>query len=623
MRPRQLPWKRLLLLGVGLAVAAICLVPWWIGDTSKFGQLVALRLQHWTGGQVRLTGPVRVRYFPDISIRSGIEMRNTHLWPGSTSISCNTAKISLNLMGLFLGQVNLEAVKLVHPEITVVKTSPKSSAGLANTESALLRALRKRPLDLLDVKDGTMTVQTAHGLQTVQHLTVHIDAGRHADDASGSGSFEWHGEQVQFSLDTGLTTAEFDAATRQANVPLTIDVDSAPVTLKFTGNASLAPELRLAGTLDSQIPDLRRLLSWSGVAKLQGPGLKTISASGSFHSDGETLTFDEGRFSIDGNDATGLLSVSFANKRPHVEATLAFDALDLDPYFPHLSGAAAKTAAKLGPTPAPAEQSGKPLFDWPLVQYLDSDLRLSATSITIAGKQLGDGAFTLAANDGVVMGDIGELQICGGSASGQFTLDLSAPERQAEASGTLDGINLEPCLQMLNWSLPFKGVSSLKGSLSTQGRSLTAFLQGLSGDVEIKASNGSVALDLSGSAEDQTPLQSVGWSEDGGTSFTALSTDCHVGGGDVWCPSFSMATDAGTVTGSGDIDLDDRNIDWTLALPPVAEIRSRMQIQGRPPEQITVRGPLARPLIRRLEPQRVGDGNGLKVPPGKPTVTPN
>jgi inner membrane protein involved in colicin E2 resistance len=57
MKPSQLRWKWLLFGLLAVLILVIALIPWLIGDTSRFGDRVAAELSAWTGGDVRFNGP--------------------------------------------------------------------------------------------------------------------------------------------------------------------------------------------------------------------------------------------------------------------------------------------------------------------------------------------------------------------------------------------------------------------------------------------------------------------------------------------------------------------------------------------------------------------------------------
>ena len=73
MKPRQIPWRWLLLGLIALLLVGLAILPWQLGDSSQLAKRVTDAVSAWTGGEVKLTGPLRVQYFPDVSIKSGFE----------------------------------------------------------------------------------------------------------------------------------------------------------------------------------------------------------------------------------------------------------------------------------------------------------------------------------------------------------------------------------------------------------------------------------------------------------------------------------------------------------------------------------------------------------------------
>ena len=106
MKPRQLPWKWLLLGLIAVLLVGLALLPREFGNSSKLADRVTQALSAWTGGEVKLTGPLAVRYFPDVSIRGGFELNNPSRLPLVQSISTRQAKISLDLAALMLGHIS-------------------------------------------------------------------------------------------------------------------------------------------------------------------------------------------------------------------------------------------------------------------------------------------------------------------------------------------------------------------------------------------------------------------------------------------------------------------------------------------------------------------------------------
>jgi hypothetical protein len=65
MKPRR-TWIWLLLGLVVVLLGGVALLPRQVGDVVDLSGRVASALSAWTGGEVNITGPLSVRYFPRI-----------------------------------------------------------------------------------------------------------------------------------------------------------------------------------------------------------------------------------------------------------------------------------------------------------------------------------------------------------------------------------------------------------------------------------------------------------------------------------------------------------------------------------------------------------------------------
>ena len=60
--------------------------------------------------------------------------------------------------------------------------------------------------------------------------------------------------------------------------------------------------------------------------------------------------------------------------------------------------------------------------------------------------KLGRGGFTISTKHGVVASEVGELDLCGGEASGSVGVDLSQEVAKANFVASLDDVPVEGCL---------------------------------------------------------------------------------------------------------------------------------------------------------------------------------
>ena len=86
------------------------------------------------------------------------------------------------------------------------------------------------------------------------------------------------------------------------------------------------------------------------------------------------------------------------------------------------------------------------MLEGALLKYFDADLRISAAEITAPMIKLGRGGFTISTKNGVLASEVGELELCGGEASGRVGIDMSQEVAKANVTASLDDVPVEGCL---------------------------------------------------------------------------------------------------------------------------------------------------------------------------------
>ena len=594
MKPRQIPWKWLLLGLITLLIVGLAVMPRLVADSTQLSSRVTDALSAWSGGEVRLTGPLRVHYFPDVSIKSGFEQTNASRLPLVKSISAKDAKVSIDLAELMFGRIRIDALRLLKPEITL-KDVPSLVTGPDQTlQGRVANLLKDAPIGVLRLRDGTLYFPTATGTEAIKKIDARFDASSGTGAMSSLGSFALRDETVGFALDCGAPV-EMEGGIR---VPVNLTFTSKPLAAKFAGTASFANGFQLDGDLRADMENARRFFRWAGIPLPPGRSLNKLTAAGTAHWNGTTLTFDDGTFSLDGNAAVGLLAVTPA-PRPRIDATLDFDRLAIDPYF---GGTEAP--------PPPAAQAA--VIEGALLKYFDADLRISAAEITAPMIKLGRGGFTISTKNGVLASEVGELELCGGEASGRVGIDMSQEVAKASLTASLVDVPVDNCLDAA-FLVPLKGNTSLKAEMSGEGRSYAELIQALAGTLTVNADTGAIPLDLARLLMAPTPLDGDGWSRNSVTLFDSLNADCRLGGGHIWCDMFNMQTRRGMIAGSGNVDLAQATLDWNLFVASNAQPLKASQLSAETPPRLSITGALAQPMIRRTDRPTLGDGS---VPTG-------
>ncbi len=587
MKPRLIEPKWILFGIFALLLCALFILPRLAGNSLSLAKRASDALATWTGGEVKLTGPLRVQYFPDVAIRSGVELANAPNLPLVKSIAAKDARISLDLAALVLGRIRVDAVRLVGPEIAL-KEAPSLIMGPEQTlQARIANLLNGAPFRVLRVQNGVIKMPTASGGETIEKLDARFDLS--SGTLAGSGSFVLRNEPVSFTLDTGEPSETADGLT----VPATFSFSAPALEATVTGTASFANGFQLDGDMKADMADARAFLRWTGIDLAEGRSLRALSASGAAHWNGTTLTFDDGAFALDGNAAVGALAVT-PGERPRIDGTLAFDRLALDPY-------AGAEEASDGAAPARPDQS--------VLSHFDTDLRISAAEITAPGVQLGRGGFTISAREGLVSSEVGELEFCGGTVTGRIDVDLSKAVNKARLAGKLSDVPIETCLDPLGVHVPLSGESNLKVDFSTTGSTYDELARGLAGPFRLKARKGTVSVDLTRLFAGSGARQGDGWNSENITAFDELIAECRLGAGHIWCEKFNMKTEQGLISGSGDIDLGQKTLDWRLFVADHAAPLNDSQLAAETPPQVSISGALAQPVIRRADQEPVHSGS--------------
>ncbi len=205
---------------------------------------------------MKLTGPLRVHYFPDVSIKSGFELTNASRLPLVKSISAKDAKVSIDLVELVFGRIRIDALRLLKPEITL-KEAPSLVMGPDQTVQArVANLLQGAPIGVLRLRDGTIYLPTATGTEAIKKIDARFDASSGTGAMSSFGSFALRDETVGFALDCGAPAETEDGI----RVPVNLTFTSKPLAAKITGTASFVNGLQLDGDVQADMDNARALL---------------------------------------------------------------------------------------------------------------------------------------------------------------------------------------------------------------------------------------------------------------------------------------------------------------------------------------------------------------------------
>ena len=217
------------------------------------------------------------------------------------------------------------------------------------------------------------------------------------------------------------------------------------------------------------------LLTWSGKSIPGVETLRSFSIQSDIVSAANALRFNNVALGLNGANATGVMDVSVgANERPRLGGTLAFDHMNLKPFFDAF-------ALRLAAGEAGAPQDGGPL------QKLDVDLRLSTKDMQLPPFRLTDVGASIIVSSNEAKFDIGDSQFEGG----EMTAHLEAMRGDFDGGGKLQisirGADFAGLIERLQ----------LKGPLAARDRIARHFPENRQADLDRRRRRRVRAVDVS------------------------------------------------------------------------------------------------------------------------------
>lgn len=603
--------KRLISL-IGLvflaAVGTFLLLP-FVLSSDTIRESIAEQLENWTGREVTIAGQAQLSVFPTVSMRlAGVSIAGA---PGEGSaealIAMDELAASVRLLPLISGNVEIDRFELVRPRINLLvdaagrgnwKFDPapqtaRSGAGAAaaagpgepgpgaapQESGGSAFAVRAVQIGEFVVRDGQVNYRDARSGRTVSASSINGTMTWPALSSAmrASGDLVWRGEVVKFALRADEPMALASGGGSRSEIM----VSGSRGKVAMSGVVSTAVDFAVDGQIDLQVPSLRALARWFDVDLPAGDGLKELSLKSKFLAGGTKFSFPDAMLGLDGNSADGAIVIKLGPVRPLFQATLAASTLNLTPY---LSAPAANTtpgaaAPSGGATPAPAQ--GRPSAPGAVaggvaggpsglagLTAMDADLRLSAAKTIIGKTELGSSALTAALKDGVLTGQIADVQAFGGQIDGTLGIDGRGAAAIVSANLVAEGISLQPLLtQTLGYS-GLSGTGRIVADLGTRGSSRQDMIQALQGTVQFAGSNGAVqGINL---VEAVRALRNgkfgnlLTGAAGGQTKFTAFTSDYRIDNGVARTNNVILEGPDLAMTGAGQADLMTQTLDYRM-----------------------------------------------------------
>ncbi|MEE4013029.1 AsmA family protein [Roseibium sp. FZY0029] len=402
------------------------------------------------------------------------------------------------------------------------------------------------------------------------NLALDIDLQGLEQPVSLSGALSWRGEA--FSV-----TGEGDTARLLAGeaAPVSVTVKGNRVSAGFNGRASRNGALDGAVSVDTA--DLRGLMAWLGKPLGNGGGLKRFKASGIFGVAGETISFEETRFTLDDTSGEANGRIVLGGK-PNVTARLDLRELVLDPY---LGGTSSSGGGGGGSTKASGNASGgggggkrggsggwstEPI-DFSGLNAIDADFKLTTREIRWDKIKIDQSALSTTIKNGVLTANLEKLALYGGSGTGTVTLNGAAATPEVAAKFALVELNAYPLLRDAADFSWIEGKANINLNVTAKGGSEQALVQALNGTADYKFADGAIkGINVPKMVRGLSVETLLGWQANPSakTDFSSLGSTFQIQNGIAKTDDLSLVGPLVRMTGKGTTDMPGQRLSWRV-----------------------------------------------------------
>jgi AsmA protein len=534
-----------------------------------------------------LSSPVRLLGTPVVEIESG-----TLSLPQSRSGLARGGEVIAMLITGGAQRMTLDNATFTADFSTAQPTfSQASPTGIA----PLVASLQNLRFDELSVTNSSVRIKMADGSTlSLDDLAADVTS-KPTGAMRATGSFSFRGEKVSFdtTLDAGT-----DARTRTR--PITASLDSKMLSASLDGSILLADNPRLLlPRAEVRIPHLRQAAYWLGAGWPSGFGFDDFHAKGQLEWVNRTLAFQKAVLEMDGNEAEGTLSVNFSAARPAVDGTLGLKTLDLTKYL-----------ARSDTTPDQGQEasllsliSGASGLEFPLIESVDADLRISSDSVVVPGLTIGHSAATVSLKGGKMLADISELEIDDGTrGGGQLRIDTNGSHPNYDVHAKLESIDLGQAGRAIFGHPTIQGRGDVIVDLSADGDTGDTLLRSLDGKLCVTLDEGGqLGVDVNQlMTAASSPQQATLWRTAASTAIPIDRLDARfaVVNGVIRTETAQAIAGERAMKADGVIDLPARSLDLELAIGDRARADAGDDVKPAPREVINLHGPWAQPTLQ-------------------------
>lgn len=588
-----------------LVIAALLIAPMVIPVDTYKNEILA-QVEKATGREARIDGDFGISLFPTVKFTAGkFSLANAKGGKAGKMVSLEQLNVQVAVLPLISGNVVIDSFVLDKPVINLevdaqgrpnwvftpaAGAKPGTAAGKTMQDGKQAAkadgdsgGLGISGLQLGDVRlvDGRIAYSDAKSgvSHTVNAINMSVSLPSMASPMAAKGSLVWNKEKIDLVLGIDNPNA-FLAGTQTG---LNAAVAASTVKFDFKGKASSKPQMKASGTIDLDVPSVRKLAAWAGQPMdAPGTGFGPLKINGQIGVDGQKYSFTKAKLSLDAIQATGDFRFDGSGRVPYINAGLGTGMLDLNPYLPpeKTAGAGAKAApaGTGGNAQKPAAQgwSTDPI-DLSGLRAVNADIALNVAGLMMRKIKIGKSGINVALKGGRLTTKLTEMALYGGNGTATITADGAAKTPAVTAKLDLSGLQANPALMDAIDMDKIEGTLNANMDVAMRGGSQKAMVSALGGKGKVVFANGAIrGINIAAMVRNAASafLDSSARAQQK-TDFAELSGTFNIVRGVLSNNDLTLLSPLLRVGGKGTVNMPDRTVNYRIEPKVVASTKGQ------------------------------------------------
>ena len=543
----------------------IAAIPFLV-STQTVRNGITAKIEELTGREVTFQGNPSLSFSPFL----GFEISDLELIDPNNNettqplFKVEKVKAQIDLLPALTGKVEITEYQFLRPKI-FLQTDKSGNNNWDFNKGSLTKALKIANDNRANQTTNTFSFAGIGNLLITDGILIYENEVTNTSKTvtSMNGMISWPDLNSQIDI-TGNGIWRGEGITTNAKIknpieilsggesPVTIDLNSQPLSFIFDGTANMLANLFVKGELEAKTPSINRLAEILETDLGDFSSSEEWNAKGLFEATANNTNLSQANFSIGENTATGVIRVSaLEDGKSKLDGTLAFETIDLVDYFNSL-GLTSET--KIQPE---------------IISDLNIDLRISSQVISVGTITLDKVAAAIIMDNQGWTFDIGDASAFNGKLVAKLGERLANEKRQAFLDISATDMDADSITKLLGAeTFGISGKTSFVANVRSNKLKDGLLKSGLNGSFSGKFSDGEITgIDLNELISDDSqdaPINLTGFDNDASTAYQTMDIKLFLNNGIATVSKTKIQTDSIMIQAIGEIDLPEGKLNLQL-----------------------------------------------------------